>query len=233
MKHKRTLLIISKASLGLMCSWKYNWAGSTVQIPENQEKMEVVGVYGLQGKSAQCSAESRSSNTSSDTAMERKNGFFVFTVEGSTATEIKYWQWKFIREILPAIRTVKHWRGYGGSIISGLWDEVRDSRSNFISANTVCNQGPSWTPSPGPLGLSTASQEFSLFLITEIHNLLKKTILGERKLNRDVIMSSAILKIAIKMREINFKHKRNGIKMPEGQVFKKIIKYFSADLLHE
>lgn len=82
--------------------------------------MEMVGVYGLQGKSAQFSAESRSSNTSSVTAMEKNNGFFVFMVEGTTTTEIKYWQWKFIREILPAIRTAKQWRGHGGSIISGL-----------------------------------------------------------------------------------------------------------------
>lgn len=41
-------------------------------------------------------------------------------------------------------------------------------------------------------------------------------------------MSSTSLKIAIKMGEINFQHKRNGIKMPEGQTFKKIIKYFSC-----
>lgn len=82
--------------------------------------MEVVGVYGLQGKSAQSSAETRSSNTSSATAMERNNEFFVFTVEETTTTEIKYWQWKFIREILPAITTTKQWRGHGGSILSGL-----------------------------------------------------------------------------------------------------------------
>lgn len=82
--------------------------------------MEVVGVYGLQGKSAQSNAKSRSSKSSSATAMRRNNRFFVFTVEGTTTTEIKYWQWKFIRQILPTIRTVKHWRGHGGPVFSGL-----------------------------------------------------------------------------------------------------------------
>lgn len=54
--------------------------------------MEVAGVCGLQGKRTQSNAESRSSKTSSTTAMERNNGFLVFMVEGTTTTEIKYWQ---------------------------------------------------------------------------------------------------------------------------------------------
>lgn len=56
-----------------MCSWS---AALEVQcgLPENQEEeMEVVGVHGLQGKTAQSNAESRSSNISSAVAMERNN----------------------------------------------------------------------------------------------------------------------------------------------------------------
>ena len=82
--------------------------------------MEVVGAHGLQGKTAQSNAESRSSNISSAIAMERNNVFFVFTVERTITTEIKCWQWKFIREILPTIRTAKHWGGHGVSIILSL-----------------------------------------------------------------------------------------------------------------
>lgn len=56
-----------------MCSWN---AALEVQcgLPENQEEeMEVVEVHGLQGKTAQSNAESRSSNISSAVAMERNN----------------------------------------------------------------------------------------------------------------------------------------------------------------
>lgn len=45
-----------------------------------------------------------------------------------------------------------------------------------------------------------------------------------------MIIFSTVLKITIKMKEINFKYKTNGIKMTEAQIFKKTIKYFSCRL---
>lgn len=54
-------------------------------------------VHSLQGKTAQTNAKISSSSISSAVAIERSDMFFVFTVERAT-TEIKCWQWKFIRE---------------------------------------------------------------------------------------------------------------------------------------
>ena len=63
------------------------------ELPENQEeKVEVVRVHGLQGKTAQSNAESRSSNISSSVAVKRNNVFFVLTAERTTTTDIKFWQ---------------------------------------------------------------------------------------------------------------------------------------------
>jgi len=54
--------------------------------------VEVVRVHGLQGKTAQSNAESRSSNISSSVAVKRNNVFFVLTAERTTTTDIKFWQ---------------------------------------------------------------------------------------------------------------------------------------------
>lgn len=81
------------------------------------------------------------------------------------------------------------------------------SRSNISSANTVCNRGPSWTTPPGPLGSALASSQSETYLLLSDNKdpqLVEENYFGKRKLNKDVIMSSTSLKIAIKMGEINF-----------------------------